>query len=432
MRPLNFIAQEWAIPPDIGLLSRHVEHAISRRVFIRSMAAVAGTIASVGLIPGVGRASCAAPVPTANTMVIAGKTFHFTGFGPGIDPSSIYDFKGLVGVADVQGTGTGTNPDGSTETLLFDTDMRFMSGVYRDSDGVVHKGAFALVWLDLYRGRYDFVNFSTQVHDFDPGIHPYPSGLFWTVPLAQKPSIELDNATAHLCATDLVLADYFDIPNALFRFQTPVSVGASCTFDLHWSGPITSRNPVTTPGSSGELLLCQATMTWSASNDLGFSFVSNPSPTTSAFAALGRVENGVFAKDVDWDDWSTNKHCRSFSVGQHCRGKARRFQSALTSATTSLLKCSAKSTRARSFSAATTTVTQTVTPGVTKATAAPRLMQHACLAFTRQQYPGYYSEPKADRATFLWKINARIYWRLHTPCQSSVYLYFITSFLMGD
>jgi hypothetical protein len=55
---------------------------------------------------------------------------------------------------------------------------------------------------------------------------------------------------------------------------------------------------VTTPGSSGELLLNQATMTWSASkasNDLGFSFVSDPSPTTNAFAAIGTVKNGVFA-----------------------------------------------------------------------------------------------------------------------------------------
>ncbi len=89
--------------------------------------------------------SNAAPRPTANTFTLAGKTFHLTLFGPGIDPSSIYDFNGFVGVAEVQGTGTATNPDGSTETLLFDTDMRFMSGVYVGVDGAVHKGAFAFV-----------------------------------------------------------------------------------------------------------------------------------------------------------------------------------------------------------------------------------------------------------------------------------------------
>jgi hypothetical protein len=39
-----------------------------------------------------------------------------------------------------------------------------------------------------------------------------------------------------------------------------------------------------------------ATMTWSASNSLGFSFVSNPAGTTSVFAELGHVSNGVFAE----------------------------------------------------------------------------------------------------------------------------------------
>ena len=92
----------------------------------------------------------------------------------------------------------------------------------------------------------------------------------------------------------MVLQDYFSIPNALLRFLPRVSVGASCSFDVQWSGPVTSKGPVTTPGSSGELSLCQATMTWSANNDDGFSFVSDPSGTTSAFAELGRVKNGVF------------------------------------------------------------------------------------------------------------------------------------------
>jgi hypothetical protein len=62
-----------------------------------------------------------------------------------MDPSSITDFNGFIGVADVQGTGTGHNPDGTTETLLFDTDMRFMSGVYIGRDGRVHQGTFGFV-----------------------------------------------------------------------------------------------------------------------------------------------------------------------------------------------------------------------------------------------------------------------------------------------
>jgi hypothetical protein len=148
MRQLKLDAQQWVTPPDTGLVSHHMQHALTRRAFIGSMAAVAGAAAGVCLIPAVvraGKPSSTAPVPTPNTTVVGGKTFHFISFGPGVDPSSINDFNGFVGVADVRGTGTGTNPDGSTETLLFDTDVRFMSGVYVGEDGAVHKGTFGFV-----------------------------------------------------------------------------------------------------------------------------------------------------------------------------------------------------------------------------------------------------------------------------------------------
>ena len=101
---------------------------------------------------------------------------------------------------------------------------------------------------------------------------------------------------AHMSATNLALFDFFNIPNALFRLTSPASVPATCGFDIRWSGPVTSRGPVTSPsGSTGELVMCKANMTWSASNALGFKFQSDPANTTSAFAQLGRVSNGVFA-----------------------------------------------------------------------------------------------------------------------------------------
>ncbi len=149
--------------------------------------------------------------------------------------------------------------------------------------------------MDLYRGLYDFTTFKTQVHDFDPGINPYPGGLFWTVPNPTLGPIELGRGKASMSMANLALEDYFDIPNALFRFEVPESTDASCSFDVKWTGPVTSTGPVITPGSTGELSMTSATMTWSASNNLGFRFVSNPSGTTSAFAQLGRVQNGVFA-----------------------------------------------------------------------------------------------------------------------------------------
>jgi hypothetical protein len=150
--------------------------------------------------------------------------------------------------------------------------------------------------LDLYRGLYDFTNFSTQVHDFDPGINPYPGGLFWTVPIGPQDQVNLGTGTARMHSTDMALLDFFDIPNALFRFESPTSVPATCSFDIHWTGPVTSRGGVSTPGSVGELVMTSASMTWSAHNELGFSFVSDPSGTKSVFAQLGKVSNGVFAE----------------------------------------------------------------------------------------------------------------------------------------
>ena len=142
------------------------------------------------------------------------------------------------------------------------------------------------------------------MHDFDPGIRPYPHGLFWTVPLpsgggrgeGQGVTVNLGAGTARMTAANLGVRDFFNIPNALFRFQTPASVGATVSFDIRWLGPATGRSAVTSPpGSAGQLVTSPATMRWSAENALGFSFTSNPAGTTSAFGQLGRVRNGIFA-----------------------------------------------------------------------------------------------------------------------------------------
>ena len=98
-----------------------------------------------------------------------------------------------------------------------------------------------------------------------------------------------------MAVADIAVEDYFNIPNALFRFLEPPSVPATCSFEIDWSGPVTDRSPVSAPpGSSGQLVTCQATMQWSARNDLGFSFTTDHGPTTSFFAQLGKVTNGRF------------------------------------------------------------------------------------------------------------------------------------------
>ena len=109
-------------------------------------------------------------------------------------------------------------------------------------------------------------------------------------------AVDLDHGKARMTAANLKARDFFNIPNALFRFQSPASVRATVSFDIRWLGPATGRSAVTSPpGSSGRLLMSPVTMRWSAQNAQGFSFKSNPSGTTSFFGQLGRVRNGIFS-----------------------------------------------------------------------------------------------------------------------------------------
>ena len=64
----------------------------------------------------------------------------------GRDPSVIYNFRGLVGQADLNLTGAGTNlSNGATAPYAFHTDMRFMKGEFVGTDGSTRRGAFAFI-----------------------------------------------------------------------------------------------------------------------------------------------------------------------------------------------------------------------------------------------------------------------------------------------
>ena len=149
MRSFGFADSEQVRVTSARVLAVPHQHHLSRRALLGGAAGVAGGVMAAGLFATSAgaepRRRNPAPKPTTNITSLNGVDFALTVFGPGMDPSSITDFNGSVGVAQVQGTGTATNPDGSTETLLFDTDMRFMSGVYVGQDNAVHKGAFGFV-----------------------------------------------------------------------------------------------------------------------------------------------------------------------------------------------------------------------------------------------------------------------------------------------
>ena len=91
------------------------------------------------------------PIPIPGGTPVLGGAFH--GFGPGLidpvdaEPSTITDFNGVIGLAYLNGTVTQINTaTGEERTLPFLTsDMRFMKGVFRGTDGRMHHGAFAFV-----------------------------------------------------------------------------------------------------------------------------------------------------------------------------------------------------------------------------------------------------------------------------------------------
>jgi hypothetical protein len=143
---------------DPSLFRAHSRHAarhaagapnlLSRRGFIGRVAGGAGAVVGASLLrPGTALAAPQnpAPRPIPGGFTVEGVTFHVFGFGPGMEPAVITDFQGSVGVAQVQGKGRATNPDGTKETLLFDTDMRFMKGSYVAEDGKLRRGTFGFV-----------------------------------------------------------------------------------------------------------------------------------------------------------------------------------------------------------------------------------------------------------------------------------------------
>jgi len=103
------------------------------------------------------------PIPHLNQAVIGIGGFRFFFPGPidgspaatdpepppqkaGRDPSTIFDFDGVVGQADLNLTGTGTDTTtGASAQYGFHTDMRFMMGKFVGTDGHLHRGAFAFI-----------------------------------------------------------------------------------------------------------------------------------------------------------------------------------------------------------------------------------------------------------------------------------------------
>jgi hypothetical protein len=153
------------------------------------------------------------------------------------------------------------------------------------------------------------VNFSTQTHDFDPGFAPPVNAngdrLFWTAAIPDSAvSVNFGAGRAEMHVRDLEMEDYFNFPNA--SADGP-EVDGTVSFDVVWNGPVTRRVSVRDVANNfaGSYVENQATITWSGSNEPGFSFTSNPGnfstsvPEGGPFAELGHERNGSFFGDDD-------------------------------------------------------------------------------------------------------------------------------------
>ena len=143
---------------------------LSRRNLIRG---AAGTAAGAGLLFGSGlplpaaladdedekerhRNRCAA-VPRPIPHITAPPGAHFFFPGPvdaspttspntGHDPSTITDFSGVIGNADLIFSGKGTDLNtGASATYDFHADMRFMDGVFIGLDNERHRGSIGFI-----------------------------------------------------------------------------------------------------------------------------------------------------------------------------------------------------------------------------------------------------------------------------------------------
>jgi Rieske Fe-S protein len=124
------------------------ERVLSRRSFLGRSAGVAGAaLTSAAWMPALAQAdrspATAAPTPIPPNPNLFGFRVNFP--VEGNEPSTIFDLNGFIGVTEIQGTGTATLADGSTQRLFFDVDNRFMTGEYVGLDGRLHHGTFGFV-----------------------------------------------------------------------------------------------------------------------------------------------------------------------------------------------------------------------------------------------------------------------------------------------
>ena len=134
---------------------RLFKRGLSRRRFLTTAVGATGALFASGLwTPAIAGPGSGDPNPIPHLTPTPFGGFHFFFPDPvegvdanhGHDPSTITDFNGFIGQAELFLTGTGTDTNtGATAPYKFHTDMRFMKGEFVGTDGRKHHGAFAFI-----------------------------------------------------------------------------------------------------------------------------------------------------------------------------------------------------------------------------------------------------------------------------------------------
>jgi hypothetical protein len=134
--------------PTMDRSTRH-RSGFARRDLMFGVAGFGGAAVGGGLLAGTPTAAAdpgprhhlstaaARPIPGGFRLTPGGELFHVNFPGTG-EPSTITDFKGVVGATVIDGRGTGAN-----SAHAFEVDVRFMDGTFVGLDGKRSVGTFS-------------------------------------------------------------------------------------------------------------------------------------------------------------------------------------------------------------------------------------------------------------------------------------------------
>lgn len=133
-----------------------------------------------------------------------------------------------------------------------------------------------------------------QTHDFNPGIHPFPSGLFWTIPVS-KHAVEVDfeDGKATFSASHQRIRDFGSITKSLNGSSGDPAV---VSYTVRWRD-ILSRKHVdnATLHVEGTFLQTKASIEWTGTNlKSGETVTARTRGQTVITAQLVDLRNGVF------------------------------------------------------------------------------------------------------------------------------------------